>query len=757
MAKAIGIDLGTTNSVMTLQARGLSVLQNAENEEVTRSMVSSYRGETRVGLPAVHNMVNFPKDTIISIKRLMGRAYSDPKVQELKNKKDFVFYEIVPPEDGSQESMRVVMGGKAYSPVDISAMILRKLKNDAEKRLGDKVEYAVITVPAYFSEKQKEATRKAGWEAGLKVQRLLAEPTAAAVAYGMNNLDPSEARTLLVYDFGGGTLDISILQVVGSIFAELANDGDLWLGGDNFDELLVGVALDKLKSTHDLDLDALVISNERKDRFKIFLRQAAEKAKIALSGGSKAPIVVSGALEDENRNPIDVDVEITRAEFERLITPQVQRSMEIVERALEKARVSREQIDHVLLVGGSTSIPLVQRYLADYFGEGKLMRNLDPMKCVAQGAGIMAAVLGEIKECPKCGTANDSETIACSKCGYIFTVLGNVTGLPYGIQTAGDVFDIIIPVGSPYPSPAPVKPSHPYRTKKDNQRRIKIPVLRGDDPVASSSKNELMRTLWLVLPKGLSRGTPVEVALGLSQDEILDHIHVRVLDGSSRPLEVFSDRGEGERVLIEARIEEGGRQWAEKLAKADLNTAARLETLYDEIIEATNNENFAAAKEKLREFEGLLAGIGVDIGAMRKANNVCDFTEVMVDRYKYLIPADNIYKLNRKVEEVRNSIKSGNEAAAQEKMEELEKMLYENKPACYLMILNNAAADARERGQVAEAEAIKRVVHQAEAAGQRDDADAFWQAINEGGEALGRLTDQKLEIDDGTVERVKSY
>lgn len=752
MAKAIGIDLGTTNSVMTLQARGLMVLQNAENEEVTRSAVSTYRGANSVGSPAMNIMLSYPKDTIISIKRLMGRAYSDPKVQEMKAKKDFVLYDIVPPEDGSQESVRVVMGGKAYSPVDVSAMILRKLKNDAEKRLGDKVEYAVITVPAYFAEKQKDATRKAGWQAGLKVQRLLAEPTAAAIAYGINNLDPSEARTILVYDFGGGTLDISILQVVGSIFAELATTGDMWLGGDNFDEVLVDLALRKAKDQFGLDLDGLAVPQERKDRFKIFLRQSAEKAKINLSGSTKTPIVVAGALEDEQRNPIDLDVEISRSEFEQRIEPLVQRSLGFVEEALQKARVSREQIDHVLLVGGSTSIPLVQRYLADYFGEAKLRRNLDPMKCVAQGAGIMAAVLGEIKECPKCGEPNDKEAISCSQCGYIFTVVGQVTGMSYGIQTAGDEFDTIIPVGSPYPSPNPVV--RPYETKKDNQRRIKVPVLRGEDPVASH--NELMRTLWLVLPKGLPKGTRVQVALGLDVDEILNHIQVRVLGGSGQPLEAFSDQGEGERVLIERRIEELSRQWTEKLEKADFLTASRLEALYDEAIEATNRGDLVAAREKLRDFEELLAPIGADIGVMRKANNVCDFTELMVERYKYLITADNLYKLNRKVEEVRSAIKSGDETTVQQRMDELEKMLWESKAALYLLIFSLKAGDARQSGQIAEAEALSRVVQQAEAAGQRGDADAFWKAVDEGNQALGQVIQKKLEFDDGTVQRLKS-
>jgi len=753
MAKAIGIDLGTTNSVMALQAKGLMILRNRENEEITRSAVSAHKGTIHVGNPAINFMPDNAKDTVISIKRLIGRAYSDPKVQETKEKKDFIFYEIVPPEDGTQESVRVVMGGKKYSPVEISAKILEKMRKDAATGLGEDVDYAVITVPAYFSEKQKDATRQAGWKAGLKVQRLLAEPTAAAVAYGINNLDPSEARTILVFDFGGGTLDISILQVVGSVFAEMAIDGDMWLGGDNFDELLVNAALQKVKDEYGIDVDRLPIPQERKDRFKIYLRLAVEKAKIMLSSSKAAPIVVVGALEDAQRNPINIDVEITRGEFERLIEPMVQQSMEKVQKALDKAKITPAQIDHVLLVGGSTSVPLVQRHLADFFGESKLMRNLDPMKCVAQGAGIMAAVLGEVKECPKCAHSNTAEDFQCQQCGYIFPVLGNVTGQAYGIQTAGDEFDPIIKAGRPYPSPQPEV--RPYKTKRDNQRRIKIPVYRGENHTASL--NELMRILWLSLPRGLPKGTRVEVGLALDGDDTLDRIGVKLLDGSGTPLQVVSDQGEGERVRLENDLEDLSKQWAERLPQADWGLASRMENLLDEIIDALNAEQFVAVRQKMSEFKELLATIG-DTAATwkRRAENICSYAEVMMERFGFLIKAEDTYALNKLIEEVRSAVKAGKEEEAQPKVEQLDKRIDDTVPAYYLMVLTVLAIRAHDAGKLAESEAFKMVVNRAEEAARNNNQEAFQHQLDEGAKLIGGLDIPKPTADDGTVEKLRS-
>ncbi|HAY21717.1 MAG TPA: hypothetical protein DCY27_06040 [Desulfobacterales bacterium] len=753
MAKAIGIDLGTTNSVMALQAKGLGIIKNHEGEEVTRSAVSEYEG-ILVGYPARRHMLQAPRDTIISIKRLMGRAYSDEKVQEAIEKKDFIFYRIVPPEDGTHDSLRVIMGGKPYSPVDISSMILKKIKKDAEEQLMAPVEYAVITVPAYFSEKQKDATREAGYRAGLKVQRLLTEPTAAAIAYGVNNLDPTEAKTILVFDLGGGTLDISIMQVVGSVFAELAVDGDMWLGGDNFDELIVDFALEKVKRKYGIDVNALPISPEKKDRFRIFMRQEAEEAKIMLSSAKKAPIIVTGKLEDAQRNPVDIDVEITRAEFERLIEPLVRASIAKVQAAMDKAGVTAFQIDHVLLVGGSTFIPLVQRMLADIFGKEKLMRNLDPMKCVAQGAAIMAAMLGEVKECPQCSKPNASEADSC-QCGYYFPVLGNVTALDYGIQIAGDVFDPIIRAPSVLPSAQPYV--EVYETKRDNQRRIKIPIFRGKNDVASHPENELMRIIWLPLPRGLPKGTNVEVALGLSENEILDHIRVRVLDGSGSSLEAFMDQGEGERVQLERGLDDLSRQWQENLKKIDLGAASTLERLYDESIEDVNQGQFPEARKKMGEFEERLAKFADEKEAWkRRAENICKYAEIMMERFGFMIKAEDTYTLNKMIEEVRTAVKTGKEEEAEPKVEQLNKRIDETVPAYFLMVLMVASFRAHEAGKLSEAEALRRAIDRAENAYRRDEVDAFTKVVEEGAKLLGELDIPQVGHDDGLVQRVKS-
>ncbi|MBM4287301.1 MAG: hypothetical protein FJ135_03965, partial [Deltaproteobacteria bacterium] len=402
--------------------------------------------------------------------------------------------------------------------------------------------------------------------------------------------------------------------------------------------------------------------------------------------------------------------------------------------------------------GGSTSIPLVQRLLGDIFGPDKLMRNLDPMKCVAQGAAIMAAVLGEIKECPQCLLTNASEAISC-QCGYVFPVLGNVTGLAYGIQIAGDVFDPIIKKTSPYPSPQPAVER--YETKRDNQRRIKIPIYRGDHEVAS--QNEIMRIVWLPLPRGLPQGTNVEVSLGLNENEILDHIRVRVLDGSGSSLEAFIDQGEGERVILERRLDGLSTKWQEYLPKMDWGSATLLEQLYDEAIEAVNHGYFNETYNKIKEFEELLAKFADETEAWkRRAENICGYAEFMMERFNVMIKAEDTYALNKLIEEVRAAVKTGKEAEAQPKVDRLNEHIDKTTPAYYLMVLLVSSWRAHEGGMLSHAEAFRRTIAQAEDAYRRDDADAFWKVIEEGVNMLKELDIPQGKIDDGLVQRRKS-
>ncbi|MBM3318228.1 MAG: Hsp70 family protein, partial [Candidatus Eisenbacteria bacterium] len=546
MGVAIGIDLGTSNTVAAIRGKDLRVLQNVESQDLTPSVVGTYKKKTSVGQRALDQMLLAPRDTILSIKRLMGRGYRDQQVQEVR--KHHV-YAIVEPSDGTDDDLRVVMDGKQYSPIEISAMILKKAKEDAELRLNDKVEYAVITVPAYFTEKQKDATRKAGLLAGLKVQKILDEPTAAAIAFGIDNLGQDDSRTILIYDLGGGTFDVSVLTIVGNIFAQLDIEGNMWLGGDNFDCRIMEHVLQHIQGVYGMD------ARQRPD-FMVKLKERAEQAKKALSCMGRAAICIPGVLTDVGGRVIDIEVELSRAEFEQMIAADVASSIELVRLAIRNAgeAMTPEQIDHVILVGGSSYIPLVRKSLAEVFGEQKLMMNVDPMKCVAFGAAALSAKWGEKVECPK-GHENPGQNMVCEVdgCGEPLTTGGTVevTGMHYGIQAKGDKFEVIISKGSTFPTPEPVKKN--FRTPSPNLKRLRVPVYAGFDLVAS--KNELQFTIWLELPDNVPADTPLDVALGLDKDGILDKVRVALLDGSGTHIETYIGRG-GERDRLEKKLEQ---------------------------------------------------------------------------------------------------------------------------------------------------------------------------------------------------------
>lgn len=737
MAKAIGIDLGTTNSVMAHKTAHLEIIQNQENGDVTRSAVGEYKGEILVGNPAMNRMEYAPRDIVISIKRLMGRAFNDQEVQKAKGKKNFILYDIVPPTDGTEDSVRVIMGGKPYSPVQISTLILAKLKKDAEARLGDTVDQAVITVPAYFAEKQRFATREAGWKAGLKVQKILAEPTAAAIAYGLNNLGPDEAKTLLVYDFGGGTLDITVLQVVGNVFVELDKEGDMWLGGDDFDELIVNYALGKIKEDYGIDLDTHPLRENMKDRFKVVLRHKAEEAKIMLSSAQQAHLMLQGMLEDEDRNIIDIEVSITRAQFDRLAEGLVGRSLDLVKKALKNAEITPEQIDHVLLVGGSTTIPLVQRGVAALFGEDKLLRNIDPMKCVGQGAGIVAAMLGDSVECFSCGTVNEKGSQTCAKCNEVIWALGSVASMDYGIQVAGDEFYPIIMKSSPIPPPESYRGK--FYTQRFNQRRIKIPVYRGETD-KKASENEKMCIVWMLLPAGLPEGTLVEVSLALSGDEILDFIGVKLLDGSGKQLEAFPARGEGERAKLEDDIEQAYKKWEEKIPKADYFTVREVERLYDEVVDAATANNLELAAGKLKQFEKRVMEVGVaQLEWERRLQGIINYSEEMLHRYKELIPPEGLNELKKLVDEAKEAIRTKNQILGEEKYQELDKKTDEFVAANQLMLLRNHVSRAKDQGMVGEGDALTGIISQAESAAASADVPRFNRNMEEAKVVLDKI------------------
>lgn len=428
MSKTIGIDLGTTNSAAGLKRLEVEILQNAEGDVLTPSVVGSqkkkgfFRTQEQfvVGKHALDWMAQDPENTIRSVKRLMGRGFNDPEVERLIGEHHFA-YTICPLASGSVNSVAVMLGGQEYAPEQISSMILSKIKSDCEKRLGEKIEYAVVTVPAYFNDKQKHATRIAAALAELKVQRLLPEPTAAAISFGVDSIAAGEAKTLLVYDLGGGTFDISVLTVVDGQFIEQGKGGDMWMGGDDIDNLIVRHIYRRTEEIYKIDNVAVLIEKmprDEKNRFLGDLRRKVEQAKIQLSDKNSTVIEILGLLKDADGDIIDIEVEFSREQFESLLAPFAERSAELISRVLADIHFEPAMIDQVIMVGGSSSIPLLQRKVRELFGADKVLIHPRPMLAITEGAAILAHRLADRYECPQCGKDVAQTDQRCTHCGF---------------------------------------------------------------------------------------------------------------------------------------------------------------------------------------------------------------------------------------------------------------------------------------------------------------------------------------------------
>ena len=625
MAKVIGIDLGTTNScVSVMDGKSPKIIENSEGARTTPSMVGITDDERLVGQPAKRQAVTNPENTLFAIKRLIGRRHDDKYSKKFS---ELVPYKIISAKNGDAW---VQANGQDYAPSEVSSFILRKLKEDAEAFLGEKVDKAVITVPAYFNDAQRQATKDAGKIAGLEVLRIINEPTAAALAYG---LDKKESGTIAVYDLGGGTFDVSILEVGDGVFEVKSTNGDTFLGGEDFDQRIIDYIAEQFKKENGIDLRNDKLALQR-------MKEAAEKAKIELSSAAQTDINLPFVTADAT-GPKHLNVKLTRSQFESIVDDLITKSIEPCKAALKDADVSASDIDEVILVGGMTRMPKIIEAVTSFF-KTEPHRGVNPDEVVASGAAIQGGVLmGDVKD----------------------VLLLDVTPLSLGIETLGGVFTRLIDRNTTIPS----KKSQIFSTAEDNQSAVTIRVSQGERELASDNKSLGEFNLEGIAPA--PRGVPqIEVTFDIdangivnvsAQDKATGKAHNITIQASGgldeseiekmvKEAEENAEADKEKREAIDVRNQaESMIHGAEKSLsdlgeKADENAKKEVEQAISELKSTLEGEDVSIIKEKTSALSAVMMKMGEAAYKANEANNAesADTTENSGEKKEEVVDAD---------------------------------------------------------------------------------------------------------------------
>lgn len=605
MSKILGIDLGTTFSAMAVMEAGVAkIIENKEGGRTTPSVVAIGKNKERlVGIPARRQQITNPANTIYAVKRLIGRRFSDAEVQ--KDKK-LLPYEMRESKDGGVE---IKMEDKWLRPAELSAMLLQKLKQDAEEKLGEKIEEAIITCPAYFDDSQRKATKVAGEIAGLKVLRVINEPTAAALAYG---LSAKKGQQILVYDFGGGTFDVSILDVTAQTVKVIGTGGDTHLGGEDFDQKVMDWVIEEFKKDQGIDLGSDQMALQR-------IKEAAEKAKIELSGAKETEINLPFITSD-SAGPKHLYLKLTRAKLESLVSEYIEKSIDLVKQVLKEAKLEIKDIEEIVLVGGQTRMPKIQEQIKEMFGK-EANKSINPDEVVAIGAAIQGGILkGDTKE----------------------VLLLDVTPLSLGIETLGGVNTILISKNTTVPT----EKKQIFSTAADSQPSVEIHILQGERPMANDNK-----TLGRFILDGIApapRGVPqIEVTFDIDANGILNvsakdkgtgksqsvriegsiGISKEEIEKLKKDAQEHADQDAKKRELIEARNQADALIYTTEKTLKDLGDKIKEETKkeiqekIEELKKVKDTENIEEIKQKTKEASQVIQKAGAKIYKQKPENN----------------------------------------------------------------------------------------------------------------------------------------